>query len=967
MDMLDLLSGLNEEQAQAVAHGDGPLLIIAGAGTGKTKVITNRIASLITDKRARPDEILAVTFTEKAATEMEERVDGLIPYSYSFVTISTFNSFGEQVLRDYGLEIGCAPDFRLLDEVEQAIFFREHLFKMPLRHYRPLSAPTRYIMEIMSAVKRLKQEDISPEKYTAFAQSSLAAAGTEAEEEKAHKHHEMAQVYDAYQKLLRRENKIDFEDQISLAADLFRRRPSVLEFYRKKFRYILVDEFQDTNTVQFELLRLLAAEHGNLTVVGDDDQSIFRFRGASLSNILRFSRIYPDARKIVLTRNYRSTQQILDASHRLIRFNNPDRLEVRENISKTLSAQRKSEGRSILLLQFDTLSHETDHVAGVIADSVESEGLRYAETAILVRRNGDAEPFLQALNIREIPFRFSGSRGLYGQPEIRLLLAFLRSVTDFDDSRSLFYLASSDIYAVPPYDLTVLLNAARKKNVSLHRIFKAVAEGTEMPGISEETLKKVDMVMKGLADSIELAKEKNAGQVLYAFLERSGFLKQLIAREDAESEIRIKNIRIFFDKVKNFSTLTSSDSIYDFAGHLDLLQQVGDNPATAEAELEADAVQVLTVHKAKGLEFPLVFLVNLTADRYPGRPQRDKIPVPDAILKEQLPESASHVEEERRLFYVGMTRARDSLYLTWSKDHGLKRPKKVSPFVLEALDLPVVPSETRRQSVLEELRRYAPGKEGKIPIHRPSKKETLVLSYYRVNDYSTCPLQYNLRHVMKISPPPHHNLVFGRVLHDTIHRYLLERMRGRTVSLEDVLKDYESRWVNEGFLSREHEEMRKKAGQRALELFYAGEEQDGRLPRDMEKKFRWQEGRLAFTGRWDRVDEEPDGAVIIDFKTTEVADQKEADKRTADSLQMDLYALSFEKTEKAPLKEVRLHFLESGIVGRAVKGKREKDRAMDAIRRTEEGIRSDIYDAAPDWHNCGLCAFRTICPFSYAY
>ncbi|MCJ7680585.1 MAG: ATP-dependent helicase, partial [Candidatus Aminicenantes bacterium] len=532
--MLDLLSGLNKEQAQAVAHGDGPLLIIAGAGTGKTKVITNRIASLITEKQALPDEILAVTFTEKAANEMEERVDCLIPYSYSFVAISTFNSFGEQVLRDYGLDIGLAPDFRLLDEVEQAIFFREHLFKMPLRYYRPLSSPTRYIMEILSAVKRLKQEDISPEEYAAFARSAVASAGSEADEERARKFHEMAQVFEAYQKLLRRENKIDFEDQLSLAADLFRRHPSVLEFYQKKFKYILVDEFQDTNTVQFELLQMLASGHRNLTVVGDDDQSIFRFRGASLSNILHFSRVYPDAKKIVLTRNYRSTQQILDASHCLIRFNNPDRLEVRENISKTLTAQRKSEGRSIQMHQFDTLSHEADYIAGVIADSVESGGLRYSDAAVLVRRNGDAEPFLQALNIREIPFRFSGSRGLYGQPEIRLLLSFIRSVTDFDDSRSLFYLASSDIYAVPPYDLTVLFTSARKKNVSLHRIFKAVAEGTETPEISGETLEKVKAVMKDLAESIELAKEKNAGQVLYAFLERSCYLKQLIARQDAE-------------------------------------------------------------------------------------------------------------------------------------------------------------------------------------------------------------------------------------------------------------------------------------------------------------------------------------------------------------------------------------------------------------------------------------------------
>jgi len=408
----DLLLDLNKEQKKAVTYGKGPLLIIAGAGTGKTKVITHRIAYLISAKFAQPEEILAVTFTEKAANEMEQRVDQLIPYSYSFVEISTFNSFGEKILRNYIHELGYYLDFRLLDDVEQAIFFRENLFRFPLKYYRPLSSPTRHIQELLTAIRRLKQEYIKPEEYLRFARMKKKEAGNKAEKEQACKHQEIALVYKKYQKLQQTGGMIDFEDQVVLAVDLLKKRPSILKEFQERYKYILVDEFQDTNFIQFELLKLLSGLHKNITVVGDDDQSIFRFRGASLSNILNFKQMYPEAARVVINKNYRSTQDILDGAYRLIQHNDPERLEFRENIDKSLQATIEAKGKSINLLQFDTLSHESDKVADIILEKVR-DGLNYKDIAILVRRNADADQFLRALNIREIPFRFSGSRGLY--------------------------------------------------------------------------------------------------------------------------------------------------------------------------------------------------------------------------------------------------------------------------------------------------------------------------------------------------------------------------------------------------------------------------------------------------------------------------------------------------------------------------------------------------------------------------
>jgi len=964
--MEQLLKNLNPDQKKAVTYGDGPLIIIAGAGTGKTKAITHRIAYLISSKKAKPEEILAVTFTEKAANEMEERVDILIPYSYSFVEISTFNSFGERVLRDYGIEIGYPPDFKLLDEVQQAIFLREHLFEFPLDYYRPLSSPSKYIQDILLAIKKLKQEDIKPKEFIKFAERFEQEAIDDAERERALKDLEVARVYKAYQDRLESEGMIDFEDQVVLVVDLFRKRPSILEFFQTKYRYILVDEFQDTNYIQFELLKLLAARHRNLTVVGDDDQSIFRFRGASLANIRNFRKIYPDYKKVVFTKNYRSTQPILDSAYQLIQHNNPHRLEVQEEICKTLESSIKEEGKSIHMLTFDTLSHEADRVTELIGEK-KKNGFRFSDMAILVRRNADADPFLQALNMKGIPFRFSGSRGLYTQDEVKVLVAFIKALTDFEDSKSLFYLALSEVYKVDPYELTTLTNHAHKKNIPLHSVFKKVHQEKNMMNLSVSTKKSIKRIVEDLLYFVNFAGSQNAGRVVYSFLERSGYLKSLVKKSDFASELKIRNIRIFFDKIRKFSELTEDDSIYSFAQHLDLLQQVGDNPSTAEAELEEDAVNVLTVHKAKGLEFQVVFMVSLIADRFPGRQRREKILIPDAILKEDLPEGENYLQEERRLFYVGMTRAKKQLYLTWARDYGLKRLKKVSPFLLEALDLPSLPDEMQRTSALEEIRRFAPYPSVRSVPYKVKEKEILQLSFSQVNDYLTCPLQYKFRHVMRIPVLPHHNLVFGRVLHSTLHLYLKNKMSGKHMSENDLLRAYENRWVNEGFLSREHEEMRKKAGEKALRLFYKRQESSAFLPQFLEKSFKLVMDNIRFTGRWDRVDYQKGGAVIIDFKATSVKDQREADKKTKDSLQMDMYAFSFVKTQDTSLLETQLHFLESDIIGHAEKGEKELERAEGNIKQAERGIRDQNFQAQPDWHNCSLCDFRTICPDSYAY
>ncbi|MBI2251491.1 MAG: UvrD-helicase domain-containing protein, partial [Armatimonadetes bacterium] len=331
---INLLERLNESQKEAVKHGNGPLLIIAGAGTGKTTVLTHRIAYLISQKLALPSEILALTFTDKAALEMEERVDILTPYGYNDVLISTFHSFGDRVLRQHALELGLDFNFKVLAKTEQIIFLKEHLFELPLEIYRPLGNPASALKTIVDFISRLKDEDITPAEFLNYSDELLKNSKSEISLDLALRYKELANLYDFYQRLTAKYGFLDFGDQVNLTLKLFRTFPSILKKYQKQFKFILIDEFQDTNFAQYQLVKLLSWDHQNITVVGDDDQSIYKFRGAAISNILNFALDFSNVYKVVLNLNYRSGQNILEGAYRLILHNNPERLEVKQNIDK---------------------------------------------------------------------------------------------------------------------------------------------------------------------------------------------------------------------------------------------------------------------------------------------------------------------------------------------------------------------------------------------------------------------------------------------------------------------------------------------------------------------------------------------------------------------------------------------------------------------------------------------------------
>ena len=956
-----ILEGLNAPQTAAVTHETGPLLIIAGAGTGKTTVITRRIAYLIATRRARPSEILALTFTDKAAAEMEERVDTLVPYGYADVNISTFHAFGDRLIKENALELGLTPDFRVLTRAEQVIFLRDHLFEFPLQHYRPLGDPTRHLQAILTQFSRLKDEDVGPDEYLAHAEGLRAAATDDESRLHAEQHLELARTYAQYQTLMARLGQIDFGDQIVEALRLFRTRPHVLRRHQERYKHILVDEFQDTNYAQFELVKLLAARHRNVGVVGDDDQAIFRFRGASMSNILDFDRSYPDARQVVLLENRRSPQAVLDSAYRLIQHNNPDRLEVAQKIDKRL-VSTVGTGVAPQHLAFDTVSTESDQVAEMIREEHEA-GRPYRDFAILVRANHDADHYLRALNMRGIPWTFSGNAGLYGRPEVRLLIAFLRSVAHPDDSVSLHYLASSDIYQVPIVDLTKCATYADRRHRWLFDVLRAVPSEVKL---SEEGAGAIGRLIADLQRYMELAREHPTGEVLYQFLVDSGLMTRY-AKAPAELEQEVQNVSKFFTRVKDAARVLKYDNVREFVNHLDALVEAGDDPAVAEADTETPAVHVLTVHKSKGLEWPVVFMVDCAQNRFPSTRRSDPIEIPSGLIKDLLPTGDFHEQEERRLFYVGMTRAKERLYLTSAEDMGGKRKWKVSQFVLEALDLPKDAARPFRARAIEQLRRLAPPPEAPgLGLTPMADDEALAVSHRQVDDYQTCPLKYQYIHILRIPLRQHHSVVYGNALHKAVEFYLRRRAVGNFTALEDLLLAFDDAWRNEGFLTREHEEQRKRAGVAALTRFYHEEEASGEKPTEVEREFGFNlemnRGLNRVRGRFDRVDETPQGLVIVDYKSSDVTDQKKADQRAKESLQLKIYALAqHEATGRLPAR-VELRFLESGLTGRHTPTAEDLAIAREAIAAAAHGIRQRRFEATPDYQACRYCPYNQICP-----
>ncbi|MFV1917522.1 MAG: ATP-dependent helicase [Patescibacteria group bacterium] len=908
---------LNKEQLEAVMYKKGPLLIIAGAGTGKTTVVTERIKYLITKDIAKPSEILALTFTEKAAREMEERVDMAMPYGYTQMWISTFHSFCDRVLRAEALHIGLDPKYRLMTQAETIQFIRNNLFKFKLNYFRPLGNPTKFVGGMLQHFSRLQDEDVLPTQYLRWAKGQGRKVKGERfskdEKMEVEKWLELAKAYKTYDELKVKEGVMDFGDLIVKSLELMRKRPNILRQYRKQFKHVLVDEFQDTNIAQYELVKLLVPPrgNGNLTVTGDDSQSVYKFRGAAFSNILKFKDDYKKAKTVVLIKNYRSTQTILDNAYKLIQHNNPDTLESRLGIEKNLkSVTEPKGGEEVKFIHKDRVENEANEVAKTIRQLTDSKDYDYKDFAILVRANNHSESFMRALGRQAVPFQFLGPARLFKQPEIVDLISYLKVLYDFEDPVSFYRLLSIEFFDIPARDLASVGNYARRLNLTL---FEA-SEKADGVFVSELTRGKIKKILKVIERHLKLIKRETAGQLLYYFLEDTGLIQKLLNPDTPEAEKRAANISKFFDKLKTYEIDHEDATVTAVVDWIELSSELGESPLATDSDwAEVNAVNILTVHSAKGLEFPVVFLANLVGQRFPTIHRREQIPIPDALIKEILPKGDFHEQEERRLFYVGMTRAMDRLYFTAANYYGEgKREKRLSPFIFEVLGDDAVASEPfgdaqdRQLSFLDyepkakpsDLSAVALAKAEATPIHID------FLSYSQIGTFRICPLHYKLRYILKIPVPPSAALSFGSSIHAALKGFYTWVKEGKKPSEKLFFQALKENWIKEGYESKSHEKKMLEKGKDYLSGFLKREFSPKKLPVAMEQPFvvplvpKKGQKRLKIGGKIDRVDRLSAGRIeIIDYKTgANVPTQKLVDN----DLQLTFYGLAANKISEPP-------------------------------------------------------------------
>lgn len=975
---------LNQTQQQAVAYTAGPLIIVAGAGTGKTTVITQKIANLIEQNLAKPEEILALAFNDKAAEEIQARVDQLVNIGYVDMQISTFHAFGQHLLEEYGLEIGLSTDFKILTDIDAWILVRKNLDKFKLDHYQPLGNPAKHIHELIKHFSKCKDELISPSEYLEYAENVKLDKDNSNEDETS-RLTELANAYHAYNQLLLDNNWLDFGDLIYYSLALLKKRPLILKNLQQRFKYILVDEFQDVNWAQYQLVKLLAGKNSQLTIVGDDDQSIYAFRGASVANILRFKDDYPKSKEILLTANYRSGQNILDQAYKLIQNNNPDRLECKLKLDKKLTAATPIKAEVIHSHQ-PSLDGEVKFVVQEIIKLKERDKqASWDDFAILVRANSQAAPFIKGLEDAGLPYEWLAASGLYRQPIILDCLNFFQLINNYHESNAIYRLLRLPPFNLIEEDMQKITYLAKKKAVSYYEaLTQSRAFGLTPAGIS--TSEKLKALIQA---GSEQARELKPHRVLYNFLADSGYLKYLTHQLNQGNRAVIRQtyqLTEFFERIKKYEESMPDAKVADFMEQFAYLSQSGDQGSISQPVDTPDSINIITVHRAKGLEYKYVFVVNLVEDRFPSRRRGQGIEIPLALVKEQLPEGDSHLQEERRLFYVACTRAKAKLYLTSASDYGGARSKKISRFLSELGY--VVNQEPSRSDKKIDLLTAPVASRGKLIYDIPK-----IFSYTQLKAYDTCPYQYQLGYIIKLPIKQTHYFSFGNTIHNTLQEFykrvqILNSARQESLfglpirqasqpiqstkstnshqapELKELLEIYEQKWSGDWYLSKQQKDKYFAEGKKMLKVFYQTNSQHWTIPVALESKFTIKISDWGITGRLDRVDQLADGGLeIIDYKTG----AGKTDLATEDKDQLILYQLAAESLPQysnigMPGK-LTLYFIKDNIITSFLGQDKDKIKLTAKLTAIVAKIRTGNFTATPGQHICPNCHFRDICEF----
>jgi ATP-dependent DNA helicase UvrD/PcrA len=976
---------LNAEQRAAVEHGEGPLLVVAGAGTGKTRVITERIRRLLEeDPELAGENILGLTFTDKAAGEMKHRVVKAVGERAEGVWLSTFHKFClEKILRE------AAADAQALEDIDHWILLRRHIGELGLQHFKRLQEPGEFLSDFVKFFSRCQDELVSPDDYDRFVATlrekharmkpTLEGDALEIAEEALARQEELARVYRTSERLLRERKLLTFGAQLLRAVELLRTDAALLDKLREQYRYILVDEFQDTNIAQLELLWLLAGERGNILAVGDHHQAIYRFRGASFGSFTIFLKRFcglreaargAEARKFLvsLARNYRSTQRILNVAHAVIENNEQSPLLP----SGKLETEHR-EGERVRVAEFATPEEEAQWVALEI-DRLHQAGAKWRAMAVLYRKHAHRAQLLEALRRRGIPFAIKNF-SILSSTLVRDLLAWLRLIGQPSDNVACARALAAPYWGLEPRDLVRLAERAEKNH---RRPLADEAESAQREAPFDRQTVRLSEFIELLKQLRQTARSSSASEVLDKLIAGLG-----VAPLGSEADRHYLERLVKF--VKEWEKKSEGRQLRDLLEYLSFFHEAGGDIALEE-DLAEDAVQLMTVHGAKGLEFPHVFILRLSKSDFPSGTRKAVFEFPPELMKEERPQGDFQIQEERRLFYVALTRAKQHLTLSTV----VNRRKKPSPFLDDFLMDPKIQKSDTMQSTpkvdlppVEEAAGPAPesaaaaslfgaaGAESRAysrvalwaKAFHPPRPEPLQLSPSAIDAYERCPMKYMFQYLWSVRGGPHASMTFGNVMHTTIKEFVGELRRRGRVPLEEVLAIYEREWSSAGFPDDYQEQEYRKAGREQLAAFH---ETYSAAPADaiyQEKAFELPlENGVIVTGRIDQINRldgriDGDAVEIVDYKTGKPRDAKKANG----DLQLSVYALAAREVLELEPKRLVLYNLMSNEPVATTRNAKSLAAAKEKIGEVADQIRAGEFSPKPGF-GCGYCDFKPLCP-----
>jgi len=994
-ELSDILEGLNDTQREAVKHMESPLLVFAGPGTGKTRVVTHKIAYLIKEKGYKPEEILALTFSDSAAQEMQERVEELLP-GVTGIKISTFHSYCYEIIRQYSLEIGINSQANVIQGEHQQTFLLQHLDDIGLTAFKVPSQPIDLAKSFNGTITRFKQENIPLEKLEEYLEKQ--DENEEYDQEELEKLRDLAKAYRLYEAWKAEKSLIDYGDMQYLALELLKRREKILDRIRGGIKYIIVDEFQDTDYMQLQLVLALAPT-GNVTVVGDDDQSIYRFRGAYLTNIAEFKEHYEKhqmrTESIVLETNYRCTGNIQKIATRLIKHN-PER---QEKEIKT----NKDRGPPVSITVYST---DWDQAMGIVEKIKELNrgGVPWNDMAILMRRRTDAKPIIEQMEKNRVPYEIIGSREYFKEPVVRAVLSYLKVLQDpCENQPSIGHLMQRPVHGILPGEIQKICRYAKDKNTS---IWEALADLGSYEGDNAH----MERFREELENLFQIKGEGDLMTTVRAVLFSKDFFRNEILRENRDN---IRLLNRFLRMTSEYTTIYPEGTLDDFMTYLYALSSLGleekENGSTT------GRVNLMTIHGSKGKEFPYVFIPCLNEGRLPSRYKPYKIEIPEELqdgIASKYSKEEIHEQEERRLLYVATTRAMEMAYMSSCKRYGEnKRDTPQSRYLTDILvgdGFEMTEDEGREPIITEEgtgtltsllnhriisgiareewqeaidamtalaKHRDCDTSELAVPADmdagkylkeleelysEPEKAHVENASYSpsKLKCYEDCPRKYYYQYVLGIPDVQKTFFELGTLVHAVIEQITRKIREGETTTTEEALKLLDSMWKPSVYKTKEKERQDREEAEKMMRDFMAHQQQKTTSIAEIERYIELDLDGRKIKGKVDRIDDNGKTLEVIDYKTSKTKTSKPQLKK---DFQMALYWLGAEKALGKPVTQVGHWYLREDREWMIDMTPKELQEVLERAKEIIESVEAGSFPATPEYQTCQWCGYRDLC------